>query len=140
MKKKYGLFLFVLFSLAANVSGQNLTGDTIYFCREYKNGTEVGLTNTFGIGPGGDSITVMVRTKGPIKEKRVSIVVEKVESDGFVTSGTHKFDVEPKWNYIFFAGINFPSEGYYKVRLLREDGSEVASNYVTMVLINGRPK
>lgn len=136
MKKKYGLFLIVLFSLSANVSGQNVNNDTLYFCREYKNGQEIGLSNTFGIGPGGDSITVMVRLEGFIKEKHVSIVVDKAESGEYVYANTHKFDVEPAWDYIFFAGINFWSEGSYKVSLIREDGSVMAFSYVTMVLIN----
>ncbi len=140
MKKKYGLFLFILFSLAANVSGQDLTNDMIYFCREYKDGKEVGVTNTFGTGPGGDSITVMARTKGPIKEKKVSVVVDKYESGEYVHAGTHKFDIESGWDYIFFAGINFWSDGYFRVSLLREDGSVIAYNFVNMVLVNGNSK
>jgi hypothetical protein len=114
--------------------------DTLYFCREYKNGKEIGLSDAFSIGKGGDSITVMVKTKGAIREKHISISVDKSESGEFVHIGTHKFDVEPDWDYIFFTGINFWVEGFYRVSLLREDGSTITYNYVTMELVNGKAK
>lgn len=130
------VFIAAMFLISSAAYSQGR--DTLYFCREYKGGKEIGLTNTFAIGPGGDSITVMVRTKGPINEKHVSIAVDRAASGEFERLGTHKFDVEPIWDYIFFAGINFTVEGFYTVRLLREDGSEIVSGSVTMILITDR--
>lgn len=139
MKIKYYFIIYFLI-VSANLFCQSAKPDTLYFCREYKNGEEIGLSNTFGIGPGGDSITVMIKTNGPIKQSHVSISVDRSESGEYVHIGTHKFDVEQDWDYIFFAGINFWKEGYYKVSLLKEDGSVITYNYVTMVLINGKSK
>ena len=139
MKIKYIPVIYLLV-ISANIFCQAAKPDTIYFCREYKNGDEVGLSNTFGIAPGGDSITVMVKTNGPIKQSHVKVIVERYESGNYILAGTHKFDIDPSWDYIFFAGINFWKEGYYKVNLLKEDGSVIISNYVTMVLLNGNSK
>jgi hypothetical protein len=132
------VFIAAIFLIASVVYSQGR--DTLYFCRQYSKGEEIGLSNTFAIPPGGDSITVMVKTNGPVNEKHVSIAVDKSQSGAFTRIGTHKFDIEPGWDYIFFDGINFWSEGFYTVRLLREDGTEIANNTVTMVLLNEKPK
>jgi hypothetical protein len=132
------VFIAAMFLIASAVYSQGR--DTLYFCRQYSNGEEIGLSDIFAIPPGGDSITIMVKTKGPVNEKHVSIVVDKSQSGAFTRIGTHKFDIEPGWDYIFFDGINFWSEGLYTVSLLRENGDPIAVGNVTMVLLNEKPK
>ncbi len=132
MKFRSILILSFLF-ICSELFTQQLMNDSLYFCREYKNGQEIGLSDLFSINPKGDSITVMLRTKGNINESHVKIYIEKVTESSLKYISTQKFDVEPTWDYIFFEGIKFYEEGVFKVSLLRNDDSVIASNFVTIV-------
>ena len=130
------ILLCTLLIVCSEAFAQGTQNDTLYFCRSYENGTELGLSDLFAMGSGVEMITVMVKTNGPIKELHVAVKVEKVFADSMQVIATQKFDVERNWDYIFFADIKFPSEGLYHVSLLRENGEEIVSNFVTMVLRN----
>jgi hypothetical protein len=126
-------FIILLLAVSVNAFCQNILNDTIYFCREYKNGREVGLSDLFAISSKGESITVMLRTKVPVKESSLRIKIEKIMPDTSILISNNKFDVQPDWDYIFFSNIRFPYEGFYRAGILRADGSEIASNTVTIV-------
>lgn len=136
MKFTY-IFLFLFIIVANDANAQQPHADTIYFCTEYKDGKEIGNNDTFATGPGGVLITVMFKGQLSIKERSVRVVVQKVLPDTMTQISSITFDVEPNWDYIFFSDIKFPGEGLYHVVLQRPDGSEIASNYVTLVLKEG---
>ena len=132
MKLKFA-FWGVLFIIASRLYSQDINNDTVYFCRQYKFDHEVGVSDLFSISKKGDSITVMLRTKGSIRESHIRIKVEKVLPDTMFLISTKKYDVEPHWDYIFFDGTKFTEEGLYHVSILRDDGTEIAGNFVTIV-------
>ena len=125
------LFLLAaIFAMSATALSQSAKPDTLYFCREYKDGKEVGLASEFELKQKDGSITVMLRTAGPVRESHATIRTEKTGENKQPVKTSAVFDIQPEWDYIFFDGIKFSEEGIYKVTLNRENGDEVVSNFV----------
>ncbi len=127
-------FIILLLTVSVNIFSQSVKPDTVYFCREYK-GKEIGNSKSFAIGLKEESITVMLRAKDPVKDSSLSVKVEKVMPGSTKLISNEKFDVQPSWDYIFFADIKFDSDGLYRVSVVRPDGTEIADNTVTMVSV-----
>jgi len=103
------------------------SGNKLYFCEEYKNGKEIGVSDVFTIPSGGGYLTVMIKLDEPIGVGKVDLRISKK------TGGTEKivetipFDVQPDWDYIHFDEVTFKSAGMHRVTLMKADGSPIAS-------------
>lgn len=112
----------------------------LYFCEEYKNGEEIGVSDTFTPG----WLTVMVDFRPAnetIDTKEVEIRILKIKDasgrkipEKFID--TVPFDVQPDWDYIFFEdqeNLVFQTPGTYKVILQKTDGTPILEGFVKIV-------
>ena len=105
-------------------------GGRLYFCEEYKDGKEIGVSDVFTIPSGGGYLTVMIKLDKPIGVGKVDLRISRK------TGGTEKivetlpFDVQPDWDYIHFDEITFRQSGTHRVTMLKPDGTPVASGEV----------
>lgn len=116
-------------------SGKEQTaGSTLYFCEDYKNGKEIGVSERFTTG----WLTVMVRTDKPLGVGKVELRMTKVkDSNGDKISekiiDTVPFDVQADWDYTYFqdkSRLKFTSPGTYKVTMQKVDGTPICSGEV----------
>jgi len=132
------VMFFVMLIAVIAVSGgsvyaQGQRNDTLYFCEEYKDATEIGNSELFYIGKDGGTVTVMLRTKKAVGVNAIDIVLEKTISGMRNKISSEPFDVDAGWDYIFFAGIFFPEPGKYKVSAVKKSGDVIASGYVMIM-------
>ncbi len=112
----------------------------LYFCEQYKNGEEIGVSSRFTPG----WLTVMVDTR-PAGTKlgtgKVELRLSKIK-DGAGKSISEKilktvpFDVQADWDYTYFTDKNdlkFDSPGTYRVVCQKKDGTPIASGEVEVV-------
>ncbi len=103
------------------------SGNRLYFCEEYRNGKEIGVSDVFTIPSGGGYLTVMIKLDEPIGVGKVDLRISKK------TGGTEKivetipFDVQPDWDYIHFDEVTFRSAGSHRVTLMKADGTPICS-------------
>lgn len=109
----------------------------LYFCEEYTDGKEVGVSDEFIIGKNGGYFTCMINMKGSGKTIGVGKLELRITKLGGSEKiiATEKFDVQPDWDYIFFDKFHtFYSAGDYKVTALKPDGTPVASGEVKITM------
>ncbi len=112
----------------------------LYFCEQYKNGEEVGVSKRFTPG----WLTVMVDTRPAgttlgvgkvelrltkIKDASGSTISEKIIK-------TIPFDVQADWDYTYFTdkdNLKFSSPGTYRVTCQKKDGTPIVSGEVEIV-------
>lgn len=109
-------------------------GGRLYFCEDYINGEEIGVSDRFTTG----WLTVMVRTDEPLGVGKVELRLSKVKdsrgnsiSEKIVTD--IPFNVQPDWDYTYFQDkkkLSFKEPGTYKATLLKPDGSPIVSGEV----------
>ena len=128
MLKKFN-FVFIAIVMFVALAG-TLKAQSLYFCEEYKEGQEVGLSDVFIISKSGGYLTVMFKSDEPIGVKEVDLKVYKVTDGVEKIMETHPFDVEPDWDYIHFDEITFKTAGKYKVTLVTKAGYSIVSGYV----------
>ena len=125
------IFLIPVLLIAANLYSQKL-----YFCEEYRNGDEIGVSDVFIIGSNGGYFTCMVDLRNvyeTINTRKVSLEIYRVTSYDDVYLSTETFDVQPGWDYIFFDKFyTFYTAGKYRIKAYRSDGSYVAAGNVTI--------
>lgn len=112
----------------------------LYFCEQYKNGEEVGVSERFTPG----WLTVMVDTR-PAGTKlgtgKVELKLSKIkDSSGDDISEkiirTVPFDVQADWDYTYFTdkkNLKFDSPGTYRVVCQKKDGTPIATGEVEVV-------
>ncbi|MCX7877503.1 MAG: hypothetical protein N2510_02555 [Ignavibacteria bacterium] len=107
----------------------------VYFCEEYRDGREIGVSDVFVIGRSGGYFTCMIdmrHTGRKIGVGKVELRITKL-GDSEKIIATEKFDVQPDWDYIYFDKFHvFYSPGDYKVTVLKPDGTPVGSGTVTI--------
>ena len=108
------------------------SGGKLYFCEEYRNGKEVGVSDVFTIPSGGGYLTVMIKLDEPIGVGKVDLRISKKTGGSEKIIETIPFDVQPDWDYIHFDEITFHSAGKHRVTLLKPDGTPIASGDVTI--------
>ncbi|CAF3772397.1 unnamed protein product [Rotaria sp. Silwood1] len=109
-------------------------GSKLYFCEDYKNGKEIGVSDRFSTG----WLTVMVKTDKPLGVGKVELRMTKVkDSSGNKISekivDTVPFDVQADWDYTYFqdkSRLKFSSPGTYKVTMQKVDGTPICSGEV----------
>ena len=112
------------------------SGNELYFCEDYKNGKEIGVSDRFTTG----WLTVMVRTAKPIGVGKVELRLAKVkDEDGNKISekiiDTVPFEVQADWDYTFFQDtkrLTFKTPGTYKVTMQKVDGTPICSGEVVV--------
>lgn len=105
----------------------------VYFCEEYRDGKEVGVSDEFIIGKNGGYFTCMIDLRGTGKKIGVGKLELRITKLGGSEKimATEKFDVQPDWDYIYFDKFHtFYSAGDYKVTVLKPDGSPVGDGEV----------
>lgn len=108
----------------------SVSGGSLYFVEEYRDGKEIGKSDVFTIPSGGGYLTVMIKLDKPIGVGKVDLRISKK------TGGTEKiietipFDVQPDWDYIHFDEVTFRQSGAHRVTMLKPDGTPVASGDV----------
>lgn len=123
-------------------SDERRSGDSdvkVYFCEEYKDGREIGVSDVFIIGPRGGYFTCMIDMRGTGKTIGVGKVDLRISKLGDAEKiiATENFDVQPDWDYIYFDKFHtFYSPGDYKVTVLKPDGTPVGSGTVTIKMRN----
>lgn len=113
---------------------EETTGNKLYFCEDYKNGKEIGVSERFTTG----WLTVMVRTEKPIGVGKVELRLTKIKnSEGEKISekiiDTVPFDIQSDWTYTYFqdkSRLKFSSPGTYKVTMQKVDGTPICSGEV----------
>jgi len=108
------------------------SGGKLYFCEEYRNGKEIGVSDVFTIPSGGGYLTVMIKLDEPIGVGKVDLRISKKTGGSEKIVETIPFDVQPDWDYIHFDEITFHSAGQHRVTLLKPDGTPIASGDVTI--------
>lgn len=138
MKKNYWIAFFFIcsFIFSSLTYAQN---NLLYFCEKYEDSLEIGVSDKFTLG----WLTVIVdlrETGDTIGVSDVELVILKIaDSAGTAVNDTIDiipFDVEPDWDYIYFADedrLSFDEPGTYEVICRKADGTEVASGEVEIV-------
>jgi hypothetical protein len=119
-----------------NTSAGTMSGK-LYFCEDYKNGEEIGVSERFTPG----WLTVMVKTDEPLGISKAELRLSKVaDANGDKISEqiltTIPFDIQPNWTYTYFQDkdkLKFSSPGTYRVILQKTDGTPLLSNDVEVV-------
>ena len=131
MNRRIFLFLCGLILLSGSIFSQRL-----YFCEDYRDGREIGVSDVFIIGSVGGYFTCMIDLRdsySTLGTRKVILKIYRVYggSEEYITS--EKFDVEPSWDYIFFDKFHtFYSAGKYRVVAVNNDGDYIASGRVTI--------
>jgi hypothetical protein len=132
MKKNLNKIFFVLLVLIAG----SAYSQKLYFCEEYKDSKEVGLSETFIITSAGGYFTCMLDLRDigkTVGTEKVQLVIVDRSYGGYKKIATEKFDVQSDWDYIYFDKFHtFYKEGYYQVTAEKSDGKKIASGFVTV--------
>lgn len=121
-------------------SDRNEGKGKLYFCEQYKNGQEIGVSKRFT--PGWLTVMVDLRPAGTtlgvgkvelrltkIKDASGSSISEKIIK-------TIPFDVQADWDYTYFTdktNLKFTSPGTYRVTCQKKDGTPIVSGEVEVV-------
>jgi len=112
----------------------------LYFCEQYVNGKEVGVSKRFSPG----WLTVMLDTRPAgttIGTGKVELRLSKIK-DASGSSISEKilktvpFDVQADWDYTYFTNkedLKFTSAGTYRVVCQKSDGTPIATGEVEVV-------
>jgi len=106
--------------------------DSLYFCEDYKDGKEIGLSSVFNIPAGGGRLTVMVRLADPIGTNSVNLEIYKVKGGDEELVEKDPWDIDKTWDYIYFSYVAFKNPGYYRVACSHKNGLEIVSGYITI--------
>jgi hypothetical protein len=112
----------------------------LYFCEQYKNGEEIGVSKRFT--PGWLTVMVDLRPAGKtLGTGKVELRISKIKNeDGEEISEkimkTVPFSVQADWDYTFFEdhdNIKFKTPGTYKVVCQKVDGTPIVEGQVEVV-------
>ena len=127
MIKRFLPLLVLFFYFQTSHSGGK---DSLYFCEDYKDGKEIGLSPVFNFPSSGGKLTVMVRLGSPINVTAVNIEIYKVTGSDEELIQTDPWNVDKEWDYIFFSYVKFNKPGNYRVACTRKNGLEIVSGFV----------
>lgn len=131
MKKLINSLFFLL--LLCGVSSQSIA-QKLYFCEEYKDGEEIGVSDVFLIGTGGGYFTCMLDIRDinkTVNTESVKLKIYQITEFGEKWIATEKFDVQPEWDYIYFEQFHsFKTPGDYKVTAFTSGGAILATGTV----------
>ncbi|MCE1166282.1 MAG: hypothetical protein LWX07_12865 [Bacteroidetes bacterium] len=112
----------------------------LYFCEQYKNGEEIGVSKRFT--PGWLTVMVDLRPAGTtLGVGKVELRLTKIK-DASGNSISEKiiknipFDVQADWDYTYFTdktNLKFTSPGTYRVTCQKKDGTPIVSGEVEVV-------
>jgi len=112
----------------------------LYFCEQYKNGEEIGVSKRFT--PGWLTVMVDLRPAGKtLGTGKVELRISKIkDEDGKEISEkiikTVPFSVQADWDYTYFEdhdNIKFKTPGTYKVVCQKVDGTPIVEGQVEVV-------
>lgn len=132
--KKFSISVIAIAAFLSICSNSFAQNGSLYFCEDYKNGKEIGVSDRFTTG----WLTVMVRSDRPLGVGKVELRLTKI-ADAKGKSITPKimdtipFDVEADWDYTYFQDkerLLFNTPGTYRVTLQKVDGTPICSGIV----------
>ena len=139
--KKYFYVLSILFlSLIGYVSDSCAQNKELYFCEEYRNGKEIGVSNVFTTG----WLTVMVDLRisnRTFETGKIDLRISRIkdENDNIITEkiiDTVPFEVQPDWDYTYFVDkddLKFTAPGTYRVICQKSDGTPITEGQVKII-------
>lgn len=108
----------------------------LYFCEEYKDSKEIGVSSTFLITSSGGFFTCMLDLRDigkTVETDKINLIIVDRSYGGYKKIATEPFDVQADWDYIYFDKFyTFYHEGYYSVTAEAPDGRKIASGSVTV--------
>ena len=116
------------------------TEGKLYFCEQYKNGEEIGVSKRFT--PGWLTVMIDLRPVGKtLGTGKVELKLSKIkDEDGKEISEkiikTVPFSVQADWDYTYFEdhdNLKFKTPGTYKVVCQKVDGTPIVSGEVDVV-------
>lgn len=116
------------------------TEGKLYFCEQYRNGEEIGVSKRFT--PGWLTVMVDLRPAGKtLGTGKVELRISKIkDEDGNEISEkiikTVPFSVQSDWDYTYFEdheNIKFKTPGTYRVVCQKVDGTPIVSGEVEVV-------
>jgi hypothetical protein len=131
MKKLYNLILLLF--IFCCISWQSYA-QKLYFCEEYKDGEEIGVSDVFLIGSGGGYFTCMLDLRDinkKVNTESIKLKIFEFTPFGEKWIATEPFNVQPDWDYIYFDQFHtFYTPGEYKVTAVTSDGKILATGKV----------
>jgi hypothetical protein len=125
------IVFIALFVIAGTSFSQKL-----YFCEEYKDAKEIGVSSTFLITSSGGYFTCMLDLRDigkTVETEKINLVIIDRSYGGYKKIATEPFDVQAEWDYIYFDKFyTFYKEGYYTVTAETPEGRKIASGSVTV--------
>jgi len=112
----------------------------LYFCEQYKNGEEIGVSKRFT--PGWLTVMIDLRPAGKtLGTGKVELRISKIkDEDGSDISEkiikTFPFSVQADWDYTYFEdhdNLKFKTPGTYKVVCQKVDGTPIVEGQVEVV-------
>jgi hypothetical protein len=104
--------------------------DSLYFCEDYKDGKEIGVSKVFNIPAGGGKLTVMIRLGSQIGVSSVNLEIYKITGGDEELVETDPWDVDKDWDYIYFSYVTFKKPGNYRVACTHKNGLEIVSGFI----------
>lgn len=121
-------------------SEKNEGGSKLYFCEQYLNGEEIGVSKRFT--PGWLTVMLDTRPSGTtLGTGKVELRLSKIK-DASGSSISEKiirtipFDVQASWDYTYFTdkkNLKFDSPGTYRVVCQKKDGTPIAEGEVEVI-------
>ncbi len=135
--KIYFLLCAVVIFFSASNKSYAQSGGSLYFCEDYKDAKEIGVSERFTTG----WLTVMVRTDKPFGTEKVELLITQIaDKNGNTISekviATVPFDIGADWNYAYFqdkSNLKFTSPGIYRVTLKDLKGIPFCSGEVEII-------
>lgn len=130
------LYAIVIFFFASGIT-YSQSGGSLYFCEDYKDAKEIGVSDRFTTG----WLTVMVRTFKPFGTQKVELLITQIaDKNGNTISekviDTVPFDIGADWTYAYFqdkSNLKFNSPGTYRVTLKDLNGIPFCSGEVEII-------
>lgn len=130
------LYTVVIFFCASGIT-YSQSGGSLYFCEDYKDAKEIGVSDKFTTG----WLTVMVRTFKPFGTEKVELLITQIgDKNGNTISekviDTVPFDIGADWTYAYFqdkSNLKFTSPGIYRVTLKDLKGIPFCSGEVKII-------
>jgi hypothetical protein len=139
LKKIFSLIILLLISIFQNSEAQPVSPQ-LYFCEQYLDGIEIGVSSTFTTG----CITIVLDLRPSneiVNVNKVYIKITKVaDKDGYypdeILIDRIPFEVSADWDYLYFENsgrLKFEEPGIYRVYCLDESGQNIANAFLKVI-------
>ena len=103
------------------------------FCREYRNGEEIGISDVYTVGQNGGYLQATITFN---REPDIETITVKVVYNGLlfdITRSETRYKVPEGYTKIYIQNIHFSTPGSYTVKVYHPNGRKIASGKVTLL-------